>query len=509
MFWDVFFDGAKTVENSLIRSASTFSGSPLSLRAGQQTQFYQIARDHRALSFLMSTLRFLSTSVSETRYYMQASTGRRRDTTSYEYDFGHQPEYFNDLLRSISLVSDASFSLSTTSSGGIGFLSADAYNEIKAPLDDFSGYASAIISTLLQSLQDGVDGLNYVKTYMNTSLSLLKQATTAAFDYRVKYGESLAALYTSNTLTNLAKIKNSKFSSLPGFKKYDPYYFRSSAYLPGMVQYAQKVLPKTEDSFVVICGLPYGLLERLGAYDLSKERVVSITLTFREINDDSPIAYAITKRYPASSFIDPAKQEYNIENFSSQAQFLGQTKLYYLNSAGELAIDTFTDDNVKMNETESVSTLEYFRMLYGVNLDLEALLQSTQVDASALFPGIETARNKVVVKIENLGFDDLITSRYIRAAENTIMLGQKDAFQGALSGFSFDKIVAIPIEGSSLRRDKDFYLCDILISVNLTSTAQIQQTTAEEIASNVANRTSRVSETAQRITSGAFGRSSR
>lgn len=506
--WDVFFEGAKTVENSPARSTGAFDGNPLNLRAGQQTQFYQIARDHRALSFLMSTLRFLSTGVSATRYYMQASTVFSGESTGYRYDFGHQPGYFNDLVTSIRLIADNSFRLATRPLGGVSFLSQENFVEIRAPLTDFSNYASTILITLLQSLQDAVDALNYLKTYMTTSLSLLKQATTAAFNYNTKYGESLATLYTANTLTNLAKLKNSKFSSLQGFKKFDAYYFRSSAYLPGMVQYAQKVLPKSEDSFVVICGLPYGLLERLGAYSLDRERDVSITLTFRAINDDSPVVYAVTKRYPASSFIDPGKQEYSIESYASQDLFLESTRLYYMNQSGALAVDKFSDSSIKMNELESTSILEYLRILYGLNLDLEVLTQNSQVDASALFPGLESAKNKVLNKIEMLRYDDLITSRYMRTAENAIMFGQQENFQRSLAGYSFDKIVAIPIEGSLLRKDKDFYLCDMLITVNLTTAEQIQQTTAAEISRTVSSRSSRVSSTARSIVRNSFGRSS-
>lgn len=507
MVWDIFFDGAKTVENSLARSVSSFDGNPFNSRAGKQTQFYQVSRDHRALAFIMSTLKFLTTGVSETRYYMQATTGVRSDQTTYEYDFGHQPAYFNDLSQSISLIVDNTFSLSVGATAGVSFLGERVYNDIRTSLVDFSSYASAILTSLLQSIQDGIDGVNYVNTYVNTTLTLLKSASAAAFNYNVKYGESLATLYTSNTLTNIAKIKNRSFVGLDGFKKYNSYYFRPGRYLPGMVQYAQKVLPSAEDSFIVLCGLPYGLLERLGAYNLSRERNVNITLTFREINNDSPVSLVVNKRYPATSFIDPGNQAYDIESFAGRAEFLGKTRLYYLNRSGELAVDTFTDESIKSNELESTAVLEYLRILYGLDLDLEALVQNNQVDASELFPGLESAKNKVLKSIEELRYDDLITSRYISTAESSIMLNQQDIFQKSMAGFSFDKIIAIPVDGSSLRRGKDFYLCDVLISVTLSTQEEIQVTTAEEVARAVGSRSSRVSSTASSIVRNAFRRS--
>jgi len=507
MMWDVFFSGAASAAYPFASTrVSTFTDNPLTARANQTTQFYQIARDHRALAFLMSTLRFLNSSVDGSRFYVSAYRELIDSETWFKYRFGHADWYFNDLVEAIDRITASSFKVAYGTES-LNIIREVVPSPASMALTATSGYLTPILRNLLQSFQDGIDGLDYVNTYINAAIPLLKDASNAAYNYNSKYGESLVSLYTANTLTNLAKMKERSFSPLPNFKKYNAYYFRKSGYLPGMVQYAQKILPKNEDSFVVICGLPYGMLERLGAYDLSRVRDITITLTFREINNNSTTLATVTNTYPAVSFIDPGVQNYDIESYASEEQFLESTRLYYMNQSGALAVDTFTQDVLKKKELESTATLEYFRALYGLDLDIESLTQQDQVNASALFPQLESAINKVNTSIEKLRYDDLLTSRYYRAAANTIMLGQQDIFQKSLSGFSFDKIIAIPIDGALLRGSKDFYLCDILMTATLIAQEEIPTIEAEELLRNMESRSSRVTSTVLSITRNRFNRS--
>jgi hypothetical protein len=151
-----------------------------------------------------------------------------------------------------------------------------------------------------------------------------------------------------------------------------------------------------------------------------------------------------------------------------------------------------------MNEIDSTSIIEYLRILYGLDFDLSSFHQNLAVDASSLFPSFNTASQKLSNEIIALGFNDLITSRYIAASQNYTGLRQKKIFENGLQGFNFDKIVAFAIPGSSLSSSGN-YICDIIASVSLRTEEDIILASTQDVVDGLASKSSRVSNTATKI----------
>jgi hypothetical protein len=245
-----------------------------------------------------------------------------------------------------------------------------------------------------------------------------------------------------------------------------------------MLNYADTVLPTAEDSFIVVCGIPYGMLERLGAFKLNVEKDVNITLTFRDVNYGTATKFEKTYRFPAVSFVDQATQKYTTNSIGSQEDLINSTTLKYLDQNGNIATDNFTGIEVKTQEIQSNSILEYMRLLYGLDFDINAFHQNQAVDVTSAYSSLASIKTIFDNYVAGLQINPLVKSRYIKSVDNIVELQKQQIMKEALQGFIFDKIVAIPINGSDLSGSSNFYLCDLIISVELVTSAINTTTTA-------------------------------
>jgi len=512
MLWDHFFTSANSLEtgNSIeFTRASGRPEDPLTYKAAGIVQFFQSYRDHRAFALLLQFLSFMKTCVSGRRFSL--STGLKSSYITGDGDEDNQrtqpaelkwgvsidTRYFDTLRSSINFLGSSPFLLAKNIERRSIEIATSNPTSTATAYADIRLFTAVAVNAMLFPVQAAFDTFTYSGTFLKNASDLLTVATQTAYNYEPLYGESLASLYTANSVTTLNHISRRGFQASNNAPNYPSIFVRDTAYLAGMISNASRVIPREEDSVIILCALPYGFLEKLGAYDLEVERDINVTLTFRNIDLDSTTAFEVRKTFPAASFIDPTVQQYSINDVASKESLIAATRLFFLNANGSLTVDTFTDDVVKSNELDSTSIIEYLRVLYGLDLDTPAFQQTQDVDASSIFPGIDSAAQKISNQISSLRLNDLITSRYNTTSKNYLGIRQKKIFEDGLKGFAFDKIVAIAVSGQSLSGSNNSYICDIIATATLKTAEDIVLTTREELESS--NTGTRTSETSGRI----------
>lgn len=541
---DIFYEFAKNLEkSSTLTSTSMTSDDPLTARVGIISQFIDSNRDHRAFSFLLKMIYWFKNIVNSsssavfqlTSYSEDSTTVVSGDGTSTStrqriyYSLYYDPLFFSNIKGIIDKVLSLPNILTTVdtqlpadqtgyknqleftaltlgTSGGIDavtaaevYLGIPADEVISAEYDGIYLIATRRVTKDTGTVYDNnvkilVDGLlkptmfksqviydtfGYILDYLSQANTLLYTAAIAAKSYVPTYGESLATLYTANTVAWLERCRQNGLKT-SDFNHYTRDYYRSSSYLLGMLNYADTIIPEQEDSFVVICGIPYGMLERLGAFKLGVERDVSITLTFRDVNYGTTTRFEKTYTFPAVSFVDQSTQEYTTNDIGTQENLVNVTSLKYLDQNGHISTDNFTSTTIKTQEIQSNSMLEYIRLLYGLDFDINAFHQNQAVDVTSAYPNLAGAKLKLDNYVAGLPINQLVKSRYTKSVDNVVELQKAQIMKESIQGFVFDKIVAIPISGTDLSGSENFYLCDLIISVEL-STSTITTTTSSTV----------------------------
>jgi hypothetical protein len=357
----------------------------------------------------------------------------------------------------------------------------------------FSSNAAYLYNLNVSSIYDGnlrnimsrsqtlYDVCNYISSWLSQAASLLNEASTNAANYTSRYGEKLATLYTGNSVTNLIRTYANGLKNSIEFPYYTSDFYRSSKFLSGMLNYADYALgvSEYEDSFVIVCGIPYGLIERMGGFEIGDEKNIKITLTFRDVNFGTPTNAELVYKFPAASFIDPSSQVYTEDQLTvvdlptGNETILEATNLYYLTQDGTIQQDTFTDSDVKAQELSSTSILEYLRLLYGLDFSLNAFSQNENVNVDSAYPNTDSTATLLQNYVAGLKYDPLISSRFSTTIANSKGIQKKKIMKEALQGPVFDKIVAIPIDGSLLRGEGSFYMCDVMASIEFENVGEI------------------------------------
>jgi len=555
---DLFYEFAKNLEkSSTLTSAGMTNDNPFTAKVGIISQFIESNRDHRAFSFFLKTIYwfrglindngdsiFQLTSYQDNFTEVSSSGGGDASSRTYDkiyYSLYYDYKFFANIKGIINKVLSLTNILTTTDTAQPSDISGYE-NQIKttvvttsSSIDDIALAAELLdiqteeiisatfdgeyltvsrvatqdtkdvyesnVKILVDSLlaptmyktQVVYDTFSYILDYITKTNSLLSTAATAAKNYIPAYNENLASLYTRNSVTWLERCRQNGLKT-SDFSHYTSDYYRTSSYLLGMLNYADTVLPTAEDSFIVVCGIPYGMLERLGAFKLNVEKDVNITLTFRDVNYGTATKFERTYKFPAVSFVDQATQQYTTNSIGSQEDLVNSTTLKFLDQNGNIATDNFTDVEVKTQEIQSNSILEYMRLLYGLDFDINAFHQNQDVDVTSAYPNLASIKTIFDNYVAGLKINPLVKSRYTRTVDNIVELQKQKIMKEALQGFVFDKIIAIPISGSDLSGSSDFYLCDLIISVELVTSAinTATETTTSTITS--ASQTARRSE---------------
>lgn len=555
---DLFYEFAKNLEkSSTLTSAGMTNDNPFTAKVGIISQFIESNRDHRAFSFFLKTIYwfrglindngdsiFQLTSYQDNFTEVSSSGGGDASSKTYDkiyYSLYYDYKFFANIKGIINKVLSLTNILTTTDTAqpsdasgyenqikttvvttfssiddialAAEFLDIQTEEIISATFDgeyltvsrvatqDTKDVYESNVKILVDSLlaptmyktQVVYDTFSYILDYITKTNSLLSTAATAAKNYIPAYNENLASLYTRNSVTWLERCRQNGLKT-SDFSHYTSDYYRTSSYLLGMLNYADTVLPTAEDSFIVVCGIPYGMLERLGAFKLNVEKDVNITLTFRDVNYGTATKFERTYKFPAVSFVDQATQQYTTNSIGSQEDLVNSTTLKFLDQNGNIATDNFTDIEVKIQEIQSNSILEYMRLLYGLDFDINAFHQNQDVDVTSAYLNLASIKTIFDNYVAGLKINPLVKSRYTRTVDNIVELQKQKIMKEALQGFVFDKIIAIPISGSDLSGSSDFYLCDLIISVELVTSAI--NTTTETTTSTItsASRTARRSE---------------
>ncbi len=425
--------------------------------------------------------KFLSLPSSVTK----SSSTSSPDSGTYNitFKFNDYTGFGNDIAALSELVVDtgitgeptASFSdgvLTVTGTKNFDSTSAYHFNLNIKPVYDGN------LRNLIYKTQAVYDACNYVSDWLGQASSLLDAASSNAASYASQYGEKLSSLYTSNSVTNLVRTYDNSLKMSDDFPYYTADYYRNSSYLLGMLNYADYALGSNiEDSFVVVCGIPYGTIERLGGYSLSSERVIRLTLTFRNMNYGTSTVFEQTYTFPASSYIDPSLQKYTDDQLVLEPltgdSIVDATKLYYLSQDGSLSEDISTDYDVKEQELSSTALLEYLRVLYGLDFSLNSFRQNEDVNVDEQFPYTDSTKSLLENYVASLRLDSLISSRYVNTIGSAKGVQKKKIIKEALAGPVFDKIVAIPISGNLLKNEDQFYLCDLIVSITFENVGDI------------------------------------
>jgi hypothetical protein len=520
--WDHIFDSCNIGEQPS-PGAEMINNDPFTVQTGNTNQLITTNRDHRAFAIFAKMLSFFQSNITGSKFLSTAYSNEYSTTSggggdevrwNVKWDYAYfitlstVCKFYMNQTNNLGLDNEPrfvawryDFEISIESQKFLDQAAASVYavqlarslgineseirvrqNKFELPINfdvvrssfgDLNTFFINNLRTTLDSVQKFYDCFSFVSSYLTSVRRFEQIAADSAFRYVPTYGQDLVSLYTLNSVTELNKLARKALSTSSEMMSFSPYYFRPTQYLAGMLTYANNVLPVTQDSFVLLCGIPYGMIERLGGFNTSVEKDVKITLQFKQVQIDSPVVYEIIKTYPAASFIDPAVQIFSEIDISTDDSIISKSILYYLNVNTGISTDTFTQDDIKKNEVESTAILEYLRLLYGIDLDLLSFNQDTEVNLNELFPNSADLRQKVTNYVASLRLSDLIASRYNTSVLNSINFQQEDTIKRALSGFTFDKIVAIPIDADKLKSASGSFLCDVIISVELETKEQI------------------------------------
>jgi len=456
--WDNFFKAARNVEsasNKFLKMSPASTGSRsgasvLNYKVGMTTTLTKFTRDERAFLFFNKWISIIDDfpfkiEFIEGRYPRSDSSGnfyykRKIDIKAY-YSNSDYADLKNSLTLTLSEYTPAQFTY-------------------------YVEYIQPLARSILQDTQTFYDGIDYVYRFIMQASSLLSDASSLAYAYTPTFGENLANHYTSNAILNLNRQAKLAFSRDSTYQNFSKDQYKSSNTLNGFLRYIQddSEISEIQDSIVAVCGIPYGMLDRLGAFNQNKIGYVDVTVTLRPIGGSETGDIEIIKSYPVGGYVEHQYLSYDSTTNASYQQVLDATSLYELNANRALATNDQFDELSKQNELQSTALLNYIQLFYGLTFDYNITNQRTLSDITDT--NTTTAIESFKEKIYGYRFDELVESRYISTGENSLRFARSNIITKALGGGVFDKVVAIPIDASLLKGSKDGYLVDILMSIN-------------------------------------------
>lgn len=462
--WDNFFTAARNSAGSDSEFGSnkawTSLSSVLTSKIDISSGFLNLSRDDRAFLFLSKWLSIIDdfpfrldvevgTSVSVTvegDKPWESDTTLKSQTVAIKFIATYSKDIYEDLRKSLSLT-----------------LSRD--NFTPDSFGNFAKYSWPISQSILQDAQDFYDGVNFVYRFIMQSSSLLTTATNLAFGYTPTFNESLSNNYTYNAVLNLNRQQKFAFLKNSTYKNFSKDQHKSTNTLNGFLKYIQDddEVSEIEDSFVVVCGMPYGILDRLGAFDQTKIAYLNLALTIRTINSLTTDDTIITKQYPIQGIIEQQLLNYTPTTNASHDLILNATPLYELNKNRAFVTNTQFSSESKKNELQSTSLLNYLQLFYGISFDPYLTVQKAL--PSITDQNVLNARDKFKEKVYEYRFGELIETRYASSGVNSLYMTKGDLILTALGGNIFDKIVAIPVDASLLTAGGNGFLVDIIASV--------------------------------------------
>jgi hypothetical protein len=483
--WDNFFTAARNSAGSNSRFKSdkvwTSLSSVLTSKIEISAGFLGLSRDDRAFLFLNKWLSIMTDfpfalDVAPS-FNLSNVESAALGNIPVKFIATYSTTRYEDLRKSLSLT-----------------LSSD--NVTDDSFDSFLKYSRPISQSILQDSQAFYDGVNFVYRFIMQSSTLLTTATNLAFGYTPTFNESLSNNYTYNAVLNLNRQQRFAFSKNNAYQNFSKDQYKSTDILNGFLKYIQDddEVSEIEDSFVVVCGMPYGILDRLGAFDQTKISYLNLTLTIRTINSLTTDDVIITKKYPIQGIIEHQLLNYTPTTNASHDLILNATPLYELNKNRIFVTNTQFSNESKKNELQSTSLLNYLQLFYGISFDPYLTVQ--KVLPSITDQNILNARDKVKEKVYEYRFGELIESRYASTGINSLYMTKGDLITTALGGNIFDKIVAIPVDASLLTAGGNGFLVDIIASVTTEFATRAVSTaprTVEEINFDLVRSTARAS----------------
>ena len=452
--WDNFFTAARNsaFSNSNFKSVKAWTSlssvrtSKIEISAG----FLGLSRDDRAFLFFNKWLSIMTDFPFDFEirkgFPFSIIDDLSLNTISIKFVATYSTTRYEDLRKSLSLT-----------------LSSD--NVTDDSFDSFQKYSWPISQSILQDAQAFYDGVNFVYRFIMQSSTLLTTATNLAFDYTPTFNESLSNNYTYNAVLNLNRQQQFAFSKNNTYENFSKDQHKSTDILNGFLKYIQDndEVSEIEDSFVVVCGMPYGILDRLGAFDQTKIAYLNLTLTIRTINSLTTDDVIITKQYPIQGIIEHQLLNYTPATNASHDLILNATPLYELNKNMTFVINSQVRPDALSNELQSTSLLNYLQLFYGISFNPYLTVQKEL--PSITDQNVLNARGKVKEKVYEYRFGELIESRYASSGINSLYMTKSDLILTALGGNIFDKIVAIPVDASLLTAGGNGFLVDIIASV--------------------------------------------
>ena len=446
--WDNFFTAAKNVQ----QGSSNFEkvnwsslSSSLSAKCGITNSLFKLDRDQRAFLFFNKWLLIIND------FPFKAEFGYETDTYSYT-----EESWFG-------LVKNER-SLSATRLKCRAYYFSSMYNDLKKSLtltlsNDFNieqfnyyfEYTQPVSREILQDTQTFYDGIDYVYRYIMQASSLLSTAANLAYAYTPVYGEKLSNHYTSTAILNLNRQSRYGFTQNKTYKNFSLDQYKLTDTLNGFFRYTQDDIEVSseQDSFVVVCGIPYGMLDRLGAFNQNKLGYADITITIRSIDGNPNNDIKIVKSYPINGYVEHQTLSYNTTTNASYDQVLSATSLYELSPQSTFVTINEFDEQSKKNELQSTSILNYLQLFYGLTLSPYVTLQTALPEITD--QNVLNARDKLEKEIYSYRFNELVQSRYVSTGINSLKFTKGDLITQALGGCVFDKVVAIPIDSTLLK----------------------------------------------------------
>jgi len=449
--WDNFFKAARNVEagsNRFLKTSPTASGSDVLLyKVGTTSTLTRLTRDDRAFLFFNKWLSIISDlpfkiefDIRRVRYYSDESADSYLETKVY-----YSSSLYEDLKNALSLT------LSSFTPEQFSY---------------YFEYVQPLARGILQDTQSFYDGIDYVYRFIMQASSLLNDASNIAYSYTSTFGENLSNHYTSNAILNLNRQAKLSFSRDATYQNFSKDQYKNSNVLNGFLRYIQDdaEISGVQDSFIVVCGIPYGMLDRLGAFNQNNIGYVDVTVTLRPIGGSETGDIEIIKSYPIGAYVEHQYLTYDSTTNASYQQILDSTSLYELNSNLLLTVNDQFDEKSKQNELQSTALLNYIQLFYGLTFDYNITNQIVlnNITNSNTTAAIDAFKEKVY----RYRFDELVESRYISTGVNSLRFSRSNIITKALGGGVFDKVVAIPIDASLLKGAKAGYLVDILVSVD-------------------------------------------
>jgi hypothetical protein len=506
--WDNFFKSAILAENITSTSSRSFKtisnwqkeNSVLQAKVGISTGFLGLSRDDRALLFLSKWLSI----IVDFPFYIEVTEGTM---PSHPVDTGKND--YGVASTFVAVMFKAYYS--TTAYAELKKALSLTYTDTTdaASFENFLKYTWPISQNILQDGQDFYDGVNFVYRFIMQASSLLTIASDLAFNYTPTFGESLSNNYTYNAVLNLNRQSRFAFSKNDTYDNFSKDQHKTTDTLNGFLRYVQDdpEVSTAEDSFLVICGLPYGILDRLGAFDQTKIGYLNVTLTLKTINSIETDDVVITKKYPIQGYVEHQLLNYTPTINASRDQVLSATSLYELNKNRTFVTNLqFTPDS-KINELQSTSLLNYVQMFYGFIFGPYITVQKELPDITS--QGVLSARSTIQDRVYEYRLAELIETRYASTGTGALIVNKSNLITQALGGNIFDKIIAIPVDANLLTRGRNGYLADVIASVTtefstreaVTSTRSVTQdpqalirspNLSRQSISNVVNNTVRI-----------------